>query len=168
MRNETTSFVHGMFIKVPMTTGIPLGAVWSADSTAAAPAEVWSVVSATIWPATGSTSVMDSICSAETPIVWAIISGLDAEKFFITSSPAIAVTPYTRSSVRTIQRKNWVRATRATPTILPNIRSIALTEEISTSTTRLVFSSMTLDITWPPNIIMNIQIMMPRSIDTIM
>ncbi|CDD16662.1 unknown [Alistipes sp. CAG:435] len=52
--------------------------------------------------------------------------------------------------------------------ILPNIRSMALTDEISTSTTLLVFSSMTLDITCPPNIMMNIQMMMPRSMEMIM
>ena len=64
--------------------------------------------------------------------------------------------------------KNWVKATRATPMILPNIRSTAFTEEISTSTTLLDFSSMTLDMTCPPNIMMNIQMMIPRSMETIM
>ena len=46
--------------------------------------------------------------------------------------------------VRMIHSRNWVRATRATPMILPNISSVDLTEETSTSTTRLDFSSMTL------------------------
>ena len=74
----------------------------------------------------------------------------------------------TRTTERTIHSMNWVRATRATPMILPNIRSTAFTEEIRTSTTLLFFSSMTLDITCPPNITMNIQMMMPSSIETIM
>ncbi len=52
--------------------------------------------------------------------------------------------------------------------IFPNIRSMAFTDEIRTSTTRLVFSSMTLDITCPPNIIMNIQMTMPSSMEMIM
>ena len=68
--------------------------------------------------------------------------------------------------VRTIQSRNWVKATKATPMILPNISSVALAEEISTSTTRLDFSSMTLDMTIPPNIVMNIKIKTPRIIET--
>ena len=53
--------------------------------------------------------------------------------------------------VRAIQMKNCVRATRATPMILPIISSTLLTEETITSTTRLLFSSMTLRMTIVPN-----------------
>ena len=60
-----------------------------------------------------------------------------------------------------------MRATQATPIIFPNISSVALTLEISTSTTLLAFSSMTEDITIPENIAMNIYITIPRSIETI-
>ena len=43
----------------------------------------------------------------------------------------------------------------AMPIILPNMSSVALTELMSTSTTRLDFSSITDDITMPPNTAMN-------------
>ena len=58
--------------------------------------------------------------------------------------------------VSTIQSRNWVKATRATPMIFPNISSVALTEDTRTSTTRLDFSSMTLVMTMPQNRAMNI------------
>ena len=52
--------------------------------------------------------------------------------------------------------------------ILPNISSVDFTEETSTSTTRLVFSSMTLDMTMPLNRTMNMYRAMARTIETIM
>ena len=66
-------------------------------------------------------------------------------------------------TVSTIHRKNCVRATRATPIILPNMRSTAWTDEMSTSTTREDFSSMTLCITMEPNMVMNMKITMPST-----
>ena len=45
--------------------------------------------------------------------------------------------------------------------ILPNMRSTAWTDEMSTSTTREDFSSMTLCITMEPNMVINIKITMP-------
>ena len=51
--------------------------------------------------------------------------------------------------------------------ILPNISSVDFTEETSTSTTRLVFSSMTLDMTMPLNSAMNMYRAIARTIDTI-
>ena len=68
----------------------------------------------------------------------------------------------------TIQSRNCVRATRAMPMILPNISSVALTELTSTSTTRLAFSSITLDITMPPKSVMNMNRKMPRIMETAM
>ena len=70
--------------------------------------------------------------------------------------------------VRTIHSRNCVRATRATPMILPNMSSVDFTEETSTSTTRLVFSSMTLDMTMPLNRAINMYRAIARTIDTIM
>ena len=74
----------------------------------------------------------------------------------IESKPMIPPTAETITPVSTIQRRNWVKATAATPTILPNISSVALTLETKTSTTLLDFSSITEDITIPENIAMNI------------
>ena len=70
--------------------------------------------------------------------------------------------------VRRIQSRNWVRATRATPMIFPNSSSVALTEDTSTSTTRLDFSSMTLDMTMPLKMAMNMYRAMARTMDMIM
>ena len=70
--------------------------------------------------------------------------------------PQIPPTMPTIIPVRRIQSRNWVRATMATPIIYPNISSVDLTDDTRTSTTRLDFSSMTLVITIPQNIAMNI------------
>ena len=70
--------------------------------------------------------------------------------------------------VRIIHSRNCVRATRATPMILPNISSVDLTEDTRTSTTRLDFSSMTLFMTMPLKRAMNMYRAMARTIDTIM
>ena len=85
--------------------------------------------------------------------VWAIsiISGED----IMFPKPNIALAPSTRIRVRAIQSTNWVRATRAIPMILPNISSVDFTLDTSTSTTRELFSSITEDITDPPNKAMN-------------
>ena len=72
----------------------------------------------------------------------------------------------TSTPVRSIQRRNWVRATAAIPMILPNISSVARTELMSTSTTLLDFSSITADITIPPNIVIKRKIMMPSTIES--
>ena len=69
-----------------------------------------------------------------------------------------AVTPKIITTVSTIQIKNCVRATAATPRILPIISWKGLTEEIITSTILVVFSSITLLITILPNIKINIYI----------
>ena len=58
----------------------------------------------------------------------------------------------------TIQMANCVRATRATPMILPIISSNDETLETMTSTMRLVFSSMTPRITMEPNMKTNMYI----------
>ena len=71
-------------------------------------------------------------------------------------------------SVSRIHSRNCVRATRATPIILPNISSVALTEDMSTSTTRELFSSITELITMPENRAMNIYSAMPRIMDRAM
>ena len=76
------------------------------------------------------------------------------------SKPMNEETPATITTVSTIQRKNCVRATHATPIIFPNMSSVALTDETSTSTTLLDFSSITLCITIPVNIAMNMYIIM--------
>ena len=52
--------------------------------------------------------------------------------------------------------------------IFPNSSSVALTEDTSTSTTRLDFSSMTLDITMPLKMAMNMYRAMARTMDMIM
>ena len=83
------------------------------------------------------------------------------------SKPPKAEKPPTRTRVRIIHRKNWVRATQATPMIFPNMSSVAFTEETSTSTTLLAFSSMTLCITIPENMAMNMYMMMDRTIEMI-
>ena len=51
------------------------------------------------------------------------------------------------------------------PMILPNMSSVALTEDTRTSTTRLCFSSMTADITMLPKRVTNMKMMMPRTIE---
>ena len=73
----------------------------------------------------------------------------------------------TRAPASITQRKNWVRATRATPMIFPNMSSVDFTEEMSTSTILLDFSSITLLITIPENIAMNIYMMVERIRDMI-
>ena len=73
-----------------------------------------------------------------------------------------------RARVRTIHSRNWVRATRATPMILPNISSVDFTDDTRTSTTRELFSSMTELMTMPENRAMNIYRAIPRIIDTAM
>lgn len=47
------------------------------------------------------------------------------------------------AKISTPQMSTWTTATRATPRILPSIRSKGRTEETTTSSTRLFFSSMT-------------------------
>ena len=75
--------------------------------------------------------------------------------FFSSLGPKAAPPMPTIASVSTIHSANWVRATRATPMILPNIRSMLFTDDTSTSTTRELFSSITEPITMPLNIAMN-------------
>ena len=65
------------------------------------------------------------------------------------------------AKVRTIQIINWVSPTRAIPIILPIISWTGLTDETITSTTLLVFSSMTPLITCDPNIKTSIYIRNP-------
>ena len=72
------------------------------------------------------------------------------------STPTKLLMPIMTAPERTIHRMNWVRATSATPMILPNISSVELTDETSTSTTLEDFSSMTLFITIPLKSAMNI------------
>ena len=71
-------------------------------------------------------------------------------------------------SVRSIHSRNCVRATKATPIILPNMSSVAFTEDMSTSTTRELFSSMTELITMPENRAMNKYSAMPRIMERAM
>ena len=61
----------------------------------------------------------------------------------------------TKIPVSRIHSRNCVRATRATPIILPNISSLAFTEDTSTSTTRELFSSITELMTIPEKRAMN-------------
>ena len=51
------------------------------------------------------------------------------------------------------------------PMILPNISSVDLTEDTRTSTTRLCFSSITADITMLPNIVTNMKMMIPSTME---
>ena len=97
------------------------------------------------------------ICSGLTPMPVAIMVIWSADPPALSRKPVPAMPPTTAriSNVRAIHMKNWVRATNATPIILPKRSSVALTDETRTSTTRLDFSSITLDITMPQNIDMN-------------
>ena len=98
------------------------------------------------------------IISGSTPspsVIWFICSVCTFALSIILSNPMNEETPVTITAVSTIQRKNWVRATHATPMILPNMSSVAFTDDTSTSTTRLAFSSITLCMTIPENIAMN-------------
>ena len=52
--------------------------------------------------------------------------------------------------------------------ILPNISSVERADDMSTSTTRLDFSSITLDITIVPNMVMNRKIKMPITMEIAM
>ena len=101
-------------------------------------------------------------------VIWAICSVCTFAEPAMESKPTKEPTPSTSTAVSTTQRRNCVRATQATPIILPNISSVAFTEDTSTSTTRLDFSSMTLCITIAENIAMNIYIIMESTSDIIM
>ena len=81
--------------------------------------------------------------------------------------PKAAFAPTSSTIVRIIQRRNWVRATSAMPIILPNIRSIALTDETITSMTLEDFSSITELSTIPPKSAMNMYMITPNIIETI-
>ena len=121
-------------------------------------------------PRPSSWAAISAICAISTPPIEpaiCIICSCCAGSPIRLSSPTKAETPPTRTTVRRIHRKNCVSATQATPMIFPNISSVAFTEDTSTSTTLLAFSSMTLCITIPVNIAMNIYIMMERIIDMI-
>ena len=52
--------------------------------------------------------------------------------------------------MRIIQARTWVRPTAPTPMILPSSRVVGLTLEMTTSTMRLIFSSITERITIMP------------------
>ena len=94
-----------------------------------------------------------AICSESMPAIWVICSM--ASGSLISSGPMASWKPNTMARVRTTQMKNWVRATLATPRILPIIRSKGLTEETMTSTILLDFSLMTLVMTMLPNMVTN-------------
>ena len=90
--------------------------------------------------------------------IWATISveGSSCSMPIILSLPIIPAATASSSSVSRIHSRNCVRATSATPMILPNMSSVALTLDTSTSTTRELFSSMTELITMPENRAINI------------
>ena len=93
------------------------------------------------------------ICSVPMPAIWVICSMASGSP--ISSGPMASWKPKTMARVSITQMKNWVRATLATPRILPIIRSKGLTEETMTSTILLDFSLMTLVMTMLPNIVTN-------------
>ena len=108
--------------------------------------------------------------SGSTPrssVIWAICSVCTVALCIMESSPTNDEIPVTMTAVSMIHSRNWVSATQATPMILPNISSVALTEETSTSTTLLAFSSMTLCITIPENIATKKYMIIERTSDMI-
>ncbi|CDC63697.1 unknown [Bacteroides sp. CAG:770] len=91
------------------------------------------------------------------PAIWVICAVGSAPAASLRKPvPKIPPTTARIRIVNAIHIKNCVNATMATPIIFPKSSSVAFTEETSTSTTRLDFSSMTLDITIPQNMEMNI------------
>ena len=101
---------------------------------------------------------MSCISGIAAPGIWPVIEVIWAGSPARPARPEPVMPPMTArmTTVSAIHMKNWVRATRATPLIFPKRSSVALTEDTRTSTTLLDFSSMTLDMTIPQNIEMNI------------
>ena len=136
---------------VLITTSIPEG------SPAATPVVSWAAA------ITLPRSISPIWVPSGTPICCTIsVVGSSCIMPMILSLPTMPMAMPRSIRVRRIQRTNWVTATRATPMIFPNISSVAFTEDISTSTTRELFSSMTELITIPENRAMNIYRAMPR------
>src|SRR4030042_590916 len=121
-----------------------------------------SIISTQSWFIALSKSFANSWRSADISSVWAadIVAWFSSIMFCgivwaISLIPlSLRMVPWTTATitiVSTTQMRNWVSPTRAMPIILPIISWTGFTEDTITSTTLLVFSSMTPLITIDPN-----------------